>query len=456
MNYFYFFFFLSLSAIILFKPFAKSISDWIVKSDNLNKTGLITFFIGISLISYSLMQSFWYERMWMVVTLILGILLLIRSLFILFFIEKIKKILPVFIGNYYKFTIPISITMVFLAFLIVTTDYIGPQKDISNCESDNQIQVICKFNNSEDIVITPDKEFLFMSQMGSIAPWGDNEPGSFAMMNLGTNKKIIPEIIMEKNTWGDESCLRTNSDGYGPHGIDLVKRNDGRYQIGVINHYPKESVEMFELKRNDLDWVMIWRGCIDVPDKFYFNNLSLKKDGSFYASHMYKRGITENEWLMIALLKSNSGNIVFWKDSNFSELLGSEGSSPNGLVLDEDSNNIYISYNLEDKISIFDLTTNSRINSYYVESPDNPYIKDNSLWITSLDFQPNDAQDCIYKVNCSLPFSIHELDKETLEVKNKYIFSKTVFGLPTVAVPHNEKVYIGSFHADRLGSFSTN
>ena len=96
------------------------------------------------------MQSFWYERMWMVVTLILGILLLIRSLFILFFIEKIKKILPVFIGNYYKFTIPISITMVFLAFLIVTTDYIGPQKDISNCESDNQIQVICKFNNSEE------------------------------------------------------------------------------------------------------------------------------------------------------------------------------------------------------------------------------------------------------------------------------------------------------------------
>lgn len=91
MNYFYFFFFLSLSAIILFKPFAKSISDWIVKSDNLNKTGLITFFIGISLISYSLMQSFWYERMWMVITLVLGILLLIRSLFILFFIEKIKK-----------------------------------------------------------------------------------------------------------------------------------------------------------------------------------------------------------------------------------------------------------------------------------------------------------------------------------------------------------------------------
>ena len=57
---------------------------------------------------------------------------------------------------------------------------------------------------------------------------------------------------------------------------------------------------MFELRKNDLDWEMIWRGCVNVPDKFYFNDLSLKRNGSFYASHMYKRGISENEWLMIA------------------------------------------------------------------------------------------------------------------------------------------------------------
>ena len=456
MNYFYFFFFLSLSVIILFKPFIKSISDWVMRSEKLNKAGLITFIIGFSLTYFSLIQSFWYERMWIVVTLVLGILLLIRGIFIIFFLENIKKILPIYIKHYYKFSIPISMIMFFLAFLIVSTDYIGPQKDISNCESDDQIEVICEFNNAEDIVITPDKEFLFMSQMGSIAPWGENEPGYFAMMEISSNKKIIPKIIIEENTWGEETCSRKNSDGFGPHGIDLVKRNDGKYQIGVINHYPTESVEMFELRKNDLDWEMIWRGCVNVPDKFYFNDLSLKRNGSFYASHMYKRGISENEWLMIALFKSNSGNIIFWEDSNFNELKGSEGSSPNGLALDEASNKLYISYNLEDKITIFDLTNNSKINSYFIQSPDNPYIKDNSLWMTSLDFQPNDAPDCIFKVNCSLPFSIYELNKDTLELKNKYIFSKTVFGLPTVAVPVNKKVYIGSFHADRLGSFSIN
>ena len=106
-----------------------------------------------------------------------------------------------------------------------------------------------------------------------------------------------------------------------------------------------------------------------------------------------------------------------------------------------------------------DWSTNDKIlkiNSYFIESPDNPYIKDNSIWLTSLNFQPNDAMDCITEVNCSLPFSIHELDKKTFKLKNKYTFSKTVFGLPTVAVPINKTVYMGSFHADRLGSFKIN
>ena len=160
MNYFYFFFFLSLSVIILFKPFIKSISDWVMRSEKLNKAGLITFIIGFSLTYFSLIQSFWYERMWIVVTLVLGILLLIRGIFIIFFLENIKKILPIYIKHYYKFSIPISMIAVFLAFLIVSTDYIGPQKDISNCESDDQIEVICEFNNAEDIVITPDKDCL--------------------------------------------------------------------------------------------------------------------------------------------------------------------------------------------------------------------------------------------------------------------------------------------------------
>ena len=191
MNYFYFFFFLLLATLILIKPITVIIYDWVMRSERLTKTGLLWGFIGLLLIYIALLDSFWFERMWMVVTFILGILLIIRSIFIIFFLNQIKRTLKPFMNNYYKFSIPISAVMIFLALMVITTDYIGPQKDISNCESDDQIEVICGFNNSEDIVITPDNNFLLMSQMGSIAPWGENEPGNFAIMELSSNKKII-------------------------------------------------------------------------------------------------------------------------------------------------------------------------------------------------------------------------------------------------------------------------
>ena len=101
-------------------------------------------------------------------------------------------------------------------------------------------------------------------------------------------------------------------------------------------------------------------------------------------------------------------------------------------------------------------TSNSKINSTFIEAPDNPYIHQNNIWVTSLDFQPNDFGECEFKESCSLPFSIYQLDKKSLKIINKYSFNKTVFGLPTVAVPFKNKIYMGSFHSDRLGVFEVN
>ena len=456
MNYFYFFFFLILSIVILVKPFTSLISNWVMQSKKLLITSLVTISIGVVCLYISLSNEFWYERVWLIVTFALGLALLIRGFVIMFFLEKIKKILPYFMRNYYKFSIPVSFALIYLSFLIVSTDYIGPQKDISSCESDKNIEVICDFSNPEDIVITPDKKFLLMSEFGGIGPYEEQKHGFFALLDLKTNEKIIPSITIADNSWGDSSCSRSNVDKYGPHGIDLVKRDDGRFQLGVISHYPNETIEMFELIKADESWSFVWRGCIDVPYKYYFNDISLKKDGSFFASHMYEREITLNEWLLASLLKRNTGYLVEWNNNLFKKVPETEGSGPNGIALDEKSNIIYINYNQGDKIVGFDLLKNKKIISTFIEAPDNPYIDNNFIWVTSLDFQPNDFGECEFKKSCSLPFSIYKLDKSDLSIIDKYSFDKTVFGLPTVAVPFEDKVYMGSFHSDRLGLFEIN
>ena len=453
MNYFYFFFFLFLSILLWVKPLIIFICKKIDEAQNLHILGGLTFLIGMTMVIFSI-NSDWAERLWILLTLIVGILLCIRGLVVIFFLEKIKKILPLYLNHYYKFSIPISVVMISLALFTVTTDYIGPQKNISECKSDDAISVICGVSNPEDIVVTPDNKYLLISEFGGIRPYDSTKSGGFALLRLSDNKIITPKISFGKNIWGEDSCK--HNDVFGPHGIDLVQREDGSYQLGVINHYPGETIEMFELvQKSEHDtWSFVWRGCIEVPEKYYLNDIALKKDGTFYVSHMYSRDITMTKWLITALLKKDSGVILEWNKDSFIEIPNSEGSGPNGITLNESTNNLFISYNQGDRVVKFDLSDNKKLQTFKVESPDNIYINKDSVWLTSLDFQPNDAGDCIERPACSLPFSIYEIDRETFVLKNKNSFNKTVFGLPTIALPIENVIIMGSFHSDRLGYFT--
>ena len=160
------------------------------------------------------------------------------------------------------------------------------------------------------------------------------------------------------------------------------------------------------------------------------------------------------EWLITTILKKNSGVVLNWNKNNFEEIVNSEGSGPNGIALNELTNDLFISYNQGDKIVRFDISNNTKLQSFKIDSPDNIYIHGDSLWLTSLDFQPKDAGDCIKRPACSLPFSIYEIDRETFVLKNENSFNKTVFGLPTIAVPVENTIFMGSFHSDRLGYFT--
>lgn len=453
MNYFYFFFFLFLSLLLWVKPLIIFICKKIDEAQNLHILGGLTFLIGMAMVIFSI-NSDWAERLWILLTLIVGILLCIRGLVVIFFLEKIKKILPLYLNHYYKFSIPISVVMISLALFTVTTDYIGPQKNISECKSDDAISVICGVSNPEDIVVTPDNKYLLISEFGGIRPYDSTKSGGFALLRLSDNKIITPKISFGKNIWGEDSCKQNEI--FGPHGIDLVQREDGSYQLGVINHYPGETIEMFELvQKSEQDtWSFVWRGCIEVPEKYYLNDVALKKDGTFYVSHMYSRDITMTKWLITALLKKDSGVILEWNKDSFIEIPNSEGSGPNGITLNESTNNLFISYNQGDRVVKFDLSDNKKLQTFKVESPDNIYINKDSVWLTSLDFQPNDAGDCIERPACSLPFSIYEIDRETFVLKNKNSFNKTVFGLPTIALPIENVIIMGSFHSDRLGYFT--
>ena len=450
MNYFYFFAFLGLSVLILIKPITQSIVNKFLELKDVRPLGYITIFIGLLCLLTATNQNDWHQTMWMLLTFIIGVLLVMRGLALLLFADHIKSLVAKIFNNYFRWMIPISMMLVFLAFLIISRDYLGPEKNIEVCQSDEVIDVFCGFKNPEDIVVLPDNEWLLISEFGGIDPFGKDNSSFLKLFNLKTKRILDINLTFGINEWGQDSCQRDKNDSFNTHGIGIVERDDGRYQLGVINHKPRETVEMFELIKKDEEWGIEWKGCIEADPTIYLNDIAFFKDGTFYTTYMFDRGLTWNRWLLDVLFKPETGHVKYWDGKSFSILEKSFGSQPNGISLDEDARTLYVAYNTGDSVKSYDIDKKEIKNTFFVQSPDNIVIKNDSLWVTELNHQPGDSSTCIESIACSLPFTIIELDKNKLEPVKEYKVKESAFGLPTVAVPHNDYIYIGSFHADRI------
>ena len=85
-----------------------------------------------------------------------------------------------------------------------------------------------------------------------MAPLVEMRPGKLSFFNIRKNPKSA-NILLEPKL-GFLDCDRDVNTPFGPHGLDLVKRQDGRLQLAVVSHYPTETVEMFELKATAGYW----------------------------------------------------------------------------------------------------------------------------------------------------------------------------------------------------------
>jgi hypothetical protein len=451
MNYFLASFFLLLSISLFFKKYILSISNFIFQNYSIKKMGIGIALFGIFIIYISTNQADWNEVMWRLTTLILGLLLILRGILMSLLGDKLYKLLYVFERHYYKLTIPISVILITISALVISRDYLGEIPNIEECVSTGEIEIVCGVSNPEDMVYFEKEHLILMSEFGGIKPYSpDNISGSFKFYNINTNKFINANIEYGANDWGSKNCFRDKNSSFGPHGIDLVKRDDDIYQLGVVNHVPNESIEFFEVDLSKLEPKLIWRGCIDAPETAYFNDISFKNQDEFFVTHMYSRSISIPKWMLASLLKSNTGYVYYWNSKDFQKVNKSDGGQPNGVLYDKDKDILYVAYNQSDEIRRFNISK-GEVDSNFIQSPDNITLKDGQLLLTALDFQPLDGLSCLEtNKNCSLPFSIIKMDADSLEILKKYSYKKTSFGLPTVALLIENKIFVGSFHSDRI------
>ncbi len=322
------------------------------------------------------------------------------------------------------------------------------------CQSSDDINVFCGFGNPEDLVVTPDGEQLLVSEMGTFMV---HEPSGMALFELETGQRAeIGVDWQQPATWGDNTCSRPNPDLFSPHGIDLLEREDGSHQLLVVNHGGRESVEFFELARNDAEqWHLTWRGCALPPGDPFINDVAALNDGGFVVTHMWDKGMPFENVAEKLLAGEKIGWAYEWQPATgFTQIPGSIEMMPNGVTVNADNSKIFLNIYMGNKTVRIDRETGEQDGEFAVQQPDNITIDDTgTLWVASHRHDPIN-QTCTEPGVCLLPFAVVKADSTTLKAEVVLAHEGAPMGYSTVALRVGDKVYMGSAHGDRIASFS--
>lgn len=321
------------------------------------------------------------------------------------------------------------------------------------CPSDDNLTTHCGFQNPEDMALMPDGQHLIVTGYGGVPPF--SVPGTLYLFDLTTKEISEPLITYAKNTWGDAACTR-NTDIISPHGLSLVARSDGRHELAITNHLPRETIELFEVSYDkDSTWSLTWRGCVDAAPNKAFNDVSLTREGSFYAASMFDLDLPFEDLLKAGAEGTDTGSVWHWtREEGYHELPGTEGGFPNGVDLSEDEASLYINYWFDTTVAKYNLSSEKIEFRHQSSMPDNLTVVNGDVWVATHDMTLADLPECPPELTqCLLPFTIRVLSGEDLSEKQTFSFSSKAFGVATVAIPTGDTVWLGTFHGDRVASF---
>jgi hypothetical protein len=320
---------------------------------------------------------------------------------------------------------------------------------VLGCQSLPGFEVDCQFQNPEDLAPAPDGRILVSQFAGKDGAHAGNiaayEPASRSL------EVLFPNANASVATWGDAACPPPPPDLFAPHGIDLERRADGHLELAVVNHGGRESVELFEVAP---DSALQWRGCVLAPEKGFFNDVVLLRDGGFWVTHMFPSG-TEMVSMLAAGFGRDTGWVYEWKpETGFRKLPGTDAPFPNGIEKSSDERFLYLNTYAKTGVRKIDVASGELTASAAIERIDNStWAADGRLWVASHPGGIRQMMACldVPEGSCGMPFEIVALDPDDLSPEVLIRHAGAPMGGVTVALEHGGSVYLGTFAGDRIG-----
>jgi hypothetical protein len=324
------------------------------------------------------------------------------------------------------------------------------------CEELEGVIPICGLQAPEDLVVTPDGRYLIFSQYAEGAALGILDTRDDSVVMLSPRDLVATDMARE---WGDDDCPGPLPDAMLAHGLDLSRREDGRWQLLAVNHGGRESVELFELLMNPGSGPQIrWMGCAPAPSGSHFNDVAALPSGGFLVTHMFG-----SDSLLVGMAKSamglDSGIVYRWQaNSGYTPLAATEAPFPNGIALTADGKHLFVNIYGEDEIRKYRMSDMAQVGVVPMPGPDNlSWASDGRLLVASHRFSWLSMRDAMPSAGggpASLHFAIVAIDPKSLETQVVLEREGPPMGAATVAVDAAGYLYLGSFVGDRMAKVS--
>jgi hypothetical protein len=327
---------------------------------------------------------------------------------------------------------------------------------VLSCEPQGNARPICGFQNPEDLVLLPGGNAILVSEFGAI---GGELPGALSRLDIASGARTVlfrgGDAGDAQPTWGDPRCPGPPSAAFSPHGIDLVRRNDGGISLLAVNHGAREAIEYFEVLRGGE--ALAWRGCVAGPSGSWWNDVVGTPDGGFYVSQMLPRRksvLQYFEFFRAAALHRASGHVVRWTpDEGFEQVPGTAVVFANGIALSRDGTRLYVNSSLGDGLRRISLESGEVEAKADLPGLDNlAWGTDGRLYAASLIASMLEVQACnaLESGACPAAFEIVAVDPDTMATEVVYHGQGAPMGAGTVGLRVGNELFIGSFAGDRV------
>jgi hypothetical protein len=328
---------------------------------------------------------------------------------------------------------------------------------ISGCTVKGSLEPVCGFRNPEDIELLPDGHTLLISEMGSM---DGSAPGSLSLFDTqsGVITRLPRFVDASAMGWGDANCTTPPGAALSPHGIDLVRRADLRWELLVVNHGGRESVEVFEVLDRNGGWHLEWRGCVIPPPGTWMNDVAGLPNGDFLISDMFPRegfsvaGISVH--MLRGMLGFDTGQVLRCDPAgSCAPVPGTTAAFPNGIQTDTEGKVLFLNAYLNGEVRKISLENGELLGNVEVEAPDNSqWSADGKLLVASHTDGAHRMNACfgIRSGACAAAFAIVEIDPSTLATRTLMSHAGEPMGAATVAQQTEDALYVGSFVGDRI------